>query len=268
MIPRKNWPSIERNNNRYSRSRTMSLANLGQSNKFLFSPNDDYQKAFTLNERDSLAADQQHQQTSNILNEQNLDQHYEHRSIKNLQPNPNLNLNMNDKQVTSSQESNHQANDENDRHEQNDQLQSSTSSCSCKPIVKTKYVAIEIPKIVKVPSDSNSQSSNSEQSSILPPVSPQTQPSLSPSKPDSESLLNSNRQNDESVGKTRIITIRELPSGQPGSKTILVNTVEGKSNYQHHHSKNVNNLRPSKVRKPIPTSLPSMTTYYGYEEAF
>lgn len=240
MVP-KNWIS-GRNQNRYLRIKQQPVHfNPEQSNKIYFPSNDhdDYQSKSHLNT--------ERQGQSSVLDQQSLEQpeflNQQHRQISMNQQQSNQELNAN-------------------RIEQNEQV-------NCKPIIKTKYIAIEIPKIVRVPNNSNnlnrySEPSNTESTSILPPHNPSTHSS------DLTSDLNSSSQskNDELTGKTRIITIRELPNSI--SKTIVVNSYESKnieSNSRSMENKKSmmkkNNLKPSRVQLPGQTTF---TTYVGFED--
>lgn len=139
--------------------------------------------------------------------------------------------------------------------------QSQSTSCDCE---KTKYIAIEVPKIVRVPTtESNIQSSlvaandqTSQLQSFNASFTGETE-TTSTSSIDRES-------NNQLVGKTRIITIRELPSSL--SRTILLNTIVGRTVYENKQNsneiKNELQLKPSRVNQ----IQPSLATYVGYEE--
>lgn len=194
--------SSRSNPNRYLslRSRPINFANPRQSNKFhgnklFFAPNDDSHHSrllFGIGER----------QSSSILDQQSLhlEQPYDQR--------PKPPGNSPSGQLPANQPSEQPA-----------------GGCNCNPIIKTKYIAIEIPKVYSVQGETN-----------VPAPPPTTEaPTTTTSAPPPPPTYGSNsdagyagkeKRNDGSIsGKTRIITIREIPNSI--SKTLLVNSYEG-----------------------------------------
>ena len=246
----KQWTSSTRNHrthsfDRYLRPRPIHYANPQPSNKFMLAPTDVYQSGFDAQSKANF--DNPDRQSIYDQPQSSLEQSaYERLPIKNQQ----LDRNPFDRQLDRQPQTNPQSN-ENQRSEPPNE-QPPSANCNCAPIVKTKYIAIEIPKIVRVPSESSSQSSSNYE---------QTTPSaLNASFNDLESRSNA-KSNDGLVSKTRIITIRELPSTM--SKTILVNSIEERTRLNAKNANNLNMVRPSRVQ-PIPASL---TTYVGFEDA-
>ena len=186
------------NQNRYLslRSRPINFANPRQSNKFngnlIFAPNDDSHHSRLLfgNER----------QSSSILDQQSLhlEAPYDQRPSK------------------------PQGNTPSSQPPANQPSEQPAGGCNCNPIIKTKYIAIEVPKVVRVPGVPGETATQppSTTEAAPPPTSP------APTYAPASSSDASGKDNDVSVGgKTRIITIREIPNSY--SKTLLVNSYEG-----------------------------------------
>lgn len=245
--------------NRYLslRSRPINFGNPRQSNKFngnkLFAPNDDSHHLRLLfgTER----------QSSSILDQQSLqlEQPYDQASVKQPQGNPPIG------QPPANQPAGQAA-----------------TGCNCNPIIKTKYIAIEIPKVVRVPGETNSQSPPPPSTEAVQPA-PTTSPSTYASDAGSASKETAN---DGAVsGKTRIITIREIPNSV--SKTLLVNSYEGHmyetssrssvssaiSAERERETEKVEPQYQSNTREPAarPNRVqqlgkPTLSTYVGFED--
>lgn len=251
------FPSGRSGHNRYlsMQSRPINFANLRQSNKFngnklIFAPNDDSHPS------SRLLFGAAERQSSSILDHQslNLDQSsYEQRPAKTPQsstPAP----------------------------------ASGGGGCNCNPIIKTKYIAIEIPKVVRIPGETNPQQPPStEAAQPTSPAPPPTSPSPTYAS-DSEAGSSGKRShNDGSMSKTRIITIREIPNAV--SKTLLVNSYEGHA-YETSSRSSVSGTltlgereretekvqptySPASVRQPSRVQQPgeqALSTYVGFED--